>query len=133
MMESFKNRRWHYRVKAEKKYPIRIDINGENFVEILNAQDISLGGIGIIVPHQFKDCEIDDDVSIMLSLPIPVKVTLSLSGKIKHLSQKAFGVQFTKMDKKTRKLILDYINLRMSEYSFFHRFLHYLKTLPYQF
>ena len=60
------------RVKPEDGNPIRVDINGENFVDILYANDISEGGLNVSVPHQFQDCEIDTPVSLMVQLPTPI-------------------------------------------------------------
>ena len=51
-------RRQFLRVSPDKEHAVSIDINGEGFIDVLNAEDISLGGISVRVPHGFKHCDL---------------------------------------------------------------------------
>ena len=42
------------RVPSETDHPIRIDLMGNSFIEVIAATDISLAGVGINVSHGFE-------------------------------------------------------------------------------
>ena len=77
-----KNRRRYFRAVPEEGHPIHLDINGENFIEILTAVSISQKGIGIRVPHGFKGCKINKQVELVLSLPNPINQSIQIFGNI---------------------------------------------------
>jgi len=101
--------RQYERIIPDKKTPIIIDINGSNFIDILKAGNISLGGINISVAHEFKGCEIDKQVNLAIKLPAPINKSFSATGKIKHISGKAFGVRFISMHQRGKKMLRKYI------------------------
>lgn len=76
--------------------PIRVDIMGNGFLDVLHARDVSRGGLGIRVPHGFEGCDIDSKVELIITLgrarPFKAK------GVIRHYSKTAkdhvFGVEF---------------------------------------
>lgn len=105
--------RKHFRMTPEKQHPIRVDINGENFLDILYAHDISEGGLGIFVHHAFKDCEIDKAVSLVVRLPHPTVTDFSVNGKIKHVSAQKFGIEFLDTDRTVRNKIRSYLGFRL--------------------
>jgi PilZ domain len=83
-------------VHADPTAPVRVDIMGNGFLDVLHACDISRGGLGIRVPHGFEGCDIDSDVELIVTLgrarPFKAK------GVIRHYSKTArdhtFGLEF---------------------------------------
>lgn len=107
--------RKYLRVTPGKKYPIRLDINGNNFIEILRAKDISLGGIGIEVAHQFTNCEIDGNVELIIRLPQPVGQHIHARGKILHVNNNLFGINFSNLPKNSQQKLREYILYRVQQ------------------
>jgi hypothetical protein len=97
------------RVKPDFDEPVKVDINGDGFIEIVKAVDISEAGIRITVPHRFSGCHVDQPVSFIISLPPPVGKHVSLEGRIKHVRSDSFGVNFTNVDERARAMIRRYI------------------------
>ena len=98
--------------------PINININGENFIEILQANDISVGGVCITVEHGFKNCNLNATVSFIIELPIDEKKKIiKVQGVIKHLSGNRFGVAFKNIPEMARFTIKKYIAARIKEES----------------
>ncbi len=124
-----KEKRRQLRVKPDKKEPIRIDINGENFIEILHVYDISSGGACIIVPHMFENCKINKNISVVLTLPEPVKESILVLGKIKHTIRNKFGISFFDLSRKNKKKIRDYISSRLEGYPFFTKLMYNLRII----
>jgi len=108
-------KRRHIRVQPEKKRPVEININGQNFLTIIYANDISEGGIGIIVPEKFKGCKINNNVSLVITLPAPFKKSFLVTGRIIHVINEKFGVEFLDLTKENRKILKKYINSRLKE------------------
>jgi len=104
------------RVSPEKGRPIRIDINGVDFLEILYADNLSEGGLAIVVPHEFKGCKIDQPVSLIVSLPEPERANISVTGLIRYISytRKIFGVAFVDLRKEDRQKIRRYVSHRQA-------------------
>jgi len=83
-------------VQSDPSAPIRVDIMGNGFLDVLNARDISRGGLGIRVPHGFEGCDINNKVELIVTLgrarPFKTK------GVIRHYSKTAkdhvFGLEF---------------------------------------
>lgn len=104
-----KENRQSERIIPDKKTPVIIDINGTNFIDILKAVNISLGGLKVSVAHGFKGCEIDKQVQLAIKLPDPINKSFSATGKIKHISGDAFGVNFISMHKHAKQMLRKYI------------------------
>lgn len=117
MIKKKDERRKHIRILPEHNYPISVDINGENFIEVLKAIDISEGGLGISVPSELKGCYTDMPVTLVISLPQPVEYLFSVLGKIKHVANKKFGVIFLNLDKTSLMKIRQYIAYRIKSES----------------
>jgi len=117
MIKKKDERRKHIRVLPEHNYPISVDINGENFIEVLKAIDISEGGVGISVPSELKGCYTDMPVTLVISLPQPEEYLFSVLGKIKHVANKKFGVIFLNLDKTSLMKIRQYIAYRIKSES----------------
>ena len=122
-----KNRRRYFRAAPEAEHPIHLDINGENFIDILTAVSISQKGIGIKVPHGFKGCKINKPVELVLSLPYPINQDILISGEIKYVANFMFGVIFTKTSSENNKSIRQYIKHRIKNEPFHIRLLHVLR------
>jgi hypothetical protein len=114
------------RVKPEKEHPIRVDLNGENFLDVTYAGDISEGGVGIHVPHEFENCEIDKPVSMVIHLPEPCSYTFSATGRIRHLTGKIFGVTFVEKSGFDRRKFRKYVMHRIKSEPFFFRLRYFL-------
>ncbi len=112
------DRRKNRRIVPSPKEPINININGENFIDILKANDISIGGIGITVPHGFRKCNLNELVLFVIELPIKGKKKfITVQGIIKHVAGERFGVEFKNMTEMARFLIQIYISSRIKEES----------------
>ncbi len=99
--------------------PIRIDINGENFIDIITATDISEGGVGITVEHGFEGCTLDNRVSFIIELPNePKNILIQVEGKITHFSGNRFGVAFLDTSELTKDKVKNYLTERLKEDSF---------------
>ncbi len=109
------NRRQHLRVKPERNHPIRVDINGEDFIEILQAVDISVGGMGINVSHMFEGCRIDKMVSVIVTLPTAGGRGFQVDGMIRHVEERRFGIQFVGLADVYRKQLKKYIASRLTD------------------
>jgi len=109
------DKRRFVRVNPLKKAPISIDINGVNFLKIIHASDISEGGIGIRVPEKFKGCEINKNVSLVISLPKPYNKSFLVTGRIIHVVNEKFGVEFLDLSKENRDILKKYINKRLKD------------------
>lgn len=106
------------RIKPDSDAPVKVDINGDDFIEIAKAIDISEGGIRITVPHRFAGCHVDQPVSFIISLPQPIGKHIRLEGKIKHTGNDSFGISFTNMDERARRSIRRYIGSWLKRRSF---------------
>ncbi len=124
-----KNRRKYFRAVPEKKHPVLLDINGENFIEMLTAVSLSQEGVGIRVPHGFKGCEINNEVELVLSLPYPINQSILIFGKIKYINSLKFGISFNKMSSESKKIIREYIQYRIKDEPFYIRLLYLLRII----
>ncbi|PJZ69815.1 pilus assembly protein PilZ [Leptospira perolatii] len=107
-----RDKRQQVRVVPFPAQPVQIQLMGNGFLDILVAQDISMGGIAVRVPHGFEGCDLNSEIQILVSLPgyKPFKA----KGKIRHLgksreAQGYFGVQFVSFDPKGKELLSSYV------------------------
>jgi len=103
------NRREFVRVVPKRQAPVRVDINGNDFIEVTNAVDISEGGIRISVKHHFAGCHVDLPAAVIIYLPAPVARHFSARGRIRHVLGDSFGVQFIGLNPAHRALVREYI------------------------
>ena len=112
-MLSGQESRKHLRVDADPTAPIRVDIMGRGFLDVLHARDISVGGLGIRVAHGFAGCDIHSEVELIITLgrARPFKAV----GVIRHSSQSerahVFGVEFKVLTAEQRAAIDEYIRV----------------------
>jgi hypothetical protein len=111
---SGRDRRIHKRVNPANGAPILVQIIGENFIERLKAIDISIGGLGIKVPHMFKGCKVDAEVDLVITLP--GERPFQAKASIRHTKTNqdgspsaSFGVQFTGISEEKQMLIGEYV------------------------
>jgi len=107
-------KRRHIRVEPEKTLPIEVSINGGNFLDILTAQDISVGGVSIVVPHEFKGCQINGTVSLVITLPEPIRKSFQVTGEIRHVSGKIFGIRFMDISESDKLNVRNYVAYRLN-------------------
>ncbi len=117
-----KNKRRFFRIRPDVDAPVKVDINGDGFIEIVKAIDISEGGIRISVPHRFAGCHVDQPVSFIISLPQPLNQHITLEGRIKHVRNDSFGVRFTHVDDRARATLRSYIGHWLKRRSFWDYF-----------
>jgi c-di-GMP-binding flagellar brake protein YcgR len=123
------SRRRFLRVKAEPGLPIRVDINGDGFIDVVQAKDISEGGMRIKVSHRFSGCHIDDEVSFIIHLPPPFNRNISLEGRIRHVHDDSFGVLFSNLTDRSRALLRRYIAHRVRSSSVWQYLQYVLKMI----
>lgn len=70
---------------------------GSDFLEVLVAEDISVGGIGVRIDREFTGYDLASEITLLVKLP--GKHPFITQGKIRHKSSKGvwqvYGVQFT--------------------------------------
>lgn len=110
-------RRHYLRVIPDQQHPIRVDINGANFIDVLHAIDISQGGLGMQVSHGFNGCDLEDRVSFVIDIPLPRHALVHCSGRIKHVSGNRFGVRFDPLPESVSAHIRAYIAVHVKQES----------------
>ena len=108
-------KRGQVRVTADHYEPIRVDVSGKNFVDIVPAKDISMSGVGIQIPGYFEGREIEGDVALSITIPHPMKHKISTSGKIVHKGNSYFGATFMNIDDKDQAKLQDYITKQVRQ------------------
>lgn len=121
MTNKSRNKRRYVRVEPEQNKPVKVDVNGRNFVEVLCAHDISEGGLSLSVSHGFNGCSINEPVELVVRLPEPVSSSFSSVGKIKHIDAQRFGVVFLSMTPQGKSMTRRYVNYRLNAGSWWGR------------
>ncbi|MCB9558212.1 MAG: PilZ domain-containing protein [Deltaproteobacteria bacterium] len=105
-------RRKHPRARPSRSAPIEVQLMSDDFLEVVNALDISIGGMALQVGHCFEGYDIAAEVTILLKLP--GTRAIMAKGKIMHTRRSGdagvFGVQFTELSDDQRTTIADYVN-----------------------
>lgn len=104
------NRRRFERLRPKPDRPVRVDINGENFLDILNAHDIAEGGIGFHADHPFSGRNLEHLVHLVIGLPRPVDALLSAEGKIRYADGQGFGIEFGSLAPAVRLALREYLH-----------------------
>jgi hypothetical protein len=112
-----RNPRIHRRVKPHPAQPIELQVLGNGFIEVLKARDISIGGIGVHVPHGFAGCDINSELQILVKLP-GAKPFMA-SARVRNLSKTggntSFGVEFLNLSKWGQERVNQYVTQRLAE------------------
>ncbi len=91
--------------------PVRIDIMGDGFLEVLTARDISVGGVGVFVRHDFKGCDTDSEVDLIVKLgnERPFKTRGVIRHGVRQGVRHFFGVEFVGLSEQQRELVASYV------------------------
>ena len=104
------NRR-HLRAYPTQSNPVEVQIMGEDSLNILHARDVSLSGIGVVVPHRFEGCDIESGVELVLSFPNAR--SFKTRGRVVYRQEDAtstyFGIEFTDLDETYKDIITRFI------------------------
>ncbi len=100
------------RLRLPRSERVEVQIMGPGFVDVVLARDISLGGVGVWIPHGFRGCDTSAPVELILTLPS--RKPLRMRGTIKHRTATSdgahfFGVEFIDLAVMHQKAIEDYI------------------------
>lgn len=106
------------RVRPASTDPVEVQIMGQGFLDIVNARDIGLGGVGVWIPHGFTGC--DTSVPVELVLTLPSHKSFLVRGRIRHRTaddaqNEFFGIEFTNLTQKHRRVLSDYLLLRLHD------------------
>jgi len=106
-----RDKRRYPRVVPHQTRPVEVHLSGNNFIEVLQAADISEGGIGIRVSHSFEGYDLDHEVEIVVVLP---GISSFLArGRIRSKSVRGgihvFGVEFHHVDVDGRRQLAEYV------------------------
>ena len=90
---------------------------GDGFLDVFRARDVSTGGLGVLVPHDFEGCNIEASVDLLLKLPgakvFLVKATIRHAGAAGR--RHYFGVEFTSVPAEGLRQIEAYVAQRLRE------------------
>lgn len=85
---------------------VRVDIVGSKFVDIVHAVDLDLYGVTVHDPHLIFDCEKDEVVDCIISLP--KQQDLKIKGRVKRqlgLSEKYFRIEFFNLNRENQRAL----------------------------
>lgn len=106
------------RVQPAAGKPVHVQIMGDGFLDVFAARDISAGGVGIVVPHRFEGCAIDQEVDLVVSLP--GDRPFMARGRIVHRTkthQEFFGIEFTRLASGPLRALERYVDARQRDAS----------------
>lgn len=86
---------------------------GSGFLEAFAAKDISVGGVGLFVPHGFEGYDIESQLEIVIKLP-HAKPFLT-KGLLRHKSgnkHRVFGISFVELSPVAMRALDEYIATR---------------------
>lgn len=112
-----RNPRIHRRVKPHSAQPIEIQVLGNGFIEVLKARDISVGGIGVYVPHGFAGCDINSELQILVKIPgtKPFLTQARVRNLGKNSDSAFFGVEFVNLSDWGKERVERYVSQRLAE------------------
>jgi hypothetical protein len=100
------------RVRPLEGSPVRVDIMGDGFLVVLVARDISAGGVGVFVPHDFQGCDIDSEVELILKVggARPFKTRGVIRHQVRVGSSHFYGVAFVGLSPEQREIVSQYVD-----------------------
>lgn len=113
MFALWPSRRRHPRVVPSARNPVEVHLMGGDFLEVLYAADISVGGLAVLVPHEFEGYELGVMIEVLIKLPS--RRAFVVHGVIRHRSaeRKTFGVEFAKISAQAHAEIANYVTARL--------------------
>lgn len=92
-------RRSETRYQPPPTLSVEVHIMGSESLNILRARDISLSGLGVRVPHGFRDSDLASELDLVITLP--GGRSFLAKGVVRHRNNvetpNFFGVEFTSM------------------------------------
>jgi hypothetical protein len=88
----------------------------QSFLDIFDARDISVTGIGIFVPYRFEGCYLKSPVDLVISLP--AAEPFLAKGRIVHRTKsnrEFFGVEFVDLPVLHAVKIMHYVEDRLAK------------------
>jgi c-di-GMP-binding flagellar brake protein YcgR len=102
------------RVRPTPEEPIEVQLMSQRFLDIFEARDISVTGVGIYVPYRFEDCKLKSPVDLVIT--IPGAEPFRAKGRLVHrtkLDREFFGVEFVDLSPAHRADIERYVERRV--------------------
>ena len=101
------------RVRPTRDHPVEVQIMGEHSLDIVNARDISVTGVGVFVPHGFEG--LDTEARVELVITLPEERPFLAQGVVKHVTgaeagKAVFGVEYRGLSDGQRRQIHAYID-----------------------
>ena len=90
--------------------PVKVDILGKGFQKLLTARDISLGGIGIFIPNDFRGNDVGNEIQIKVFIPEREEFTVFAEIRHSELDNTFIGVKFIGLTKEVKNVIKGYIS-----------------------
>lgn len=100
------------RVRPRPSEPVEVHIMGGRSLDILHARNVSDTGLGVWVPHRFEGCDLDEEMTLVITLPR--RRSFVARGTLKHVTSREagpghFGVEFTALAERHCEAIRDYV------------------------
>lgn len=110
-----RERRLHPRVLPRPAEPIKVQLIGDGFVELLRARDISISGLAVTITHEIDVGLMASEIQILLALP--GEKAFTAYGNVRHISKErgVFGVQFTRISEDNLVHVSAYVAKRLDE------------------
>lgn len=110
MLSSVK--RQNARVRPSPARPVEVQIMGAGSLDVLNASNISVTGIGVRVPHRFEGCDLAAEVELVVTLP--GRRPFLAGGIIRHITKAGtpgdlFGIEFTRISDEHLSQVRGYV------------------------
>jgi hypothetical protein len=109
----FFERRQTPRVRPDPNHPVEVQVMGPGFLEIVEATDLGLGGVGFYLPHGVDRSLLNSPVEIIITLPRARSI--HVRGILCHLDQDSdpcrLGVKFTRLPSKASTTLQQYVDL----------------------
>ncbi len=84
---------------------------GSGFLDVLEARDVSAGGLGLTVPHRFVGYDLEGEIQILIKLPglKPFLVKGVVRRKQGAGDGTWYGIEFTQVDSAAHQRLIGYI------------------------
>lgn len=96
--------------------PVEVQLMSDRFLDIFEARDISVTGVGIFVPYRFEGCQLTSPVDLVITLP--ESEPFLAKGRLVHrtkLEREFFGVEFVALPSQHRAKIARYVETRLTD------------------
>jgi hypothetical protein len=103
------------RVQPDPDEPIEVQLMSARFLDIFEARDISVTGVGIFVPYRFEGCHLRSHVDLVITLP--GSEPFLAKGRLVHRTKRErefFGVEFVGLSRESRSEIAGYVERRLA-------------------